>query len=273
MPSRRRECSCPAANLGFVIATPAGLTLAAGVPAAAALPLGGPRGDLALRHAGLLRGAVVAVVAWGAASILGVPGFMAEAAPAEVAPPLRLGALRAVVLYAYAAWHFLRLLALAGPTAAARRRRRPRPPRRGDGDRRLQPRLASLVVGVAPPDGDRLRRGRVRGADPVPTRGLADGCVRRALPVRDPRAAASMACRSPLRPRFGARRGSARWTASSTASASTARRPKSSPCSSAPELSCDASTSSSGRTFRNSSSTGRGPIPGRRASGAARSAR
>ena len=105
----------PSPNLGFVIATPVGLTIAAGLAAAAALPLGGPRGDLALRHAGLLRGAVVAVlVAWGAASILGFPAFMSEAAPAEVAPPLRLGALLAVALYAYAAWHFLRLLARRG---------------------------------------------------------------------------------------------------------------------------------------------------------------
>ena len=96
----------------------------------------------------------------------------------------------------------------AGSTAPARRRGRPRPSRRGDGDRRLQPRLASLVVGVASPDGDRLRRGRVRGADRVPARGLADGRVRRALPVGHPRAAASMARRGPLGPRFGAGRGS-----------------------------------------------------------------
>ena len=105
----------PSPNLGFVIATPVGLTIAAGLAAAAALPLGGPRGDLALRHAGLLSGAVVAVlVVWGAASILGIPAFMAEEAPAEVAPPLRLGAILAVALYAFAAWHFLRLLARRG---------------------------------------------------------------------------------------------------------------------------------------------------------------
>ena len=105
----------PGPNLGFVIATPVGLTIAAGLAAAAALPLGGPRGALVLRHAGLLRGALLAtLVAWGAASILGVPPFMAQAAPAEVAPPLRLGAILAVALYAFAAWHFLRLLALRG---------------------------------------------------------------------------------------------------------------------------------------------------------------
>ena len=105
----------PSPNLGFVIATPVGLTIAAALAAAAALPLGGPRGDLVLRHSGLLRGALVAVlVAWGAASILGIPAFMAEEAPAEVAPPLRLGAALAVGLYALAAWHFLRLLARRG---------------------------------------------------------------------------------------------------------------------------------------------------------------
>jgi adenylate cyclase len=105
----------PGPNLGFVIATPVGLTIAAGLAAIAALPLGGPRGEHVLRHAGLLRGALVAVIlAWGAASIIGVPTFMAEAAPDEVAPPLRLGAIAAVALYAFAAWHFLRLLALRG---------------------------------------------------------------------------------------------------------------------------------------------------------------
>jgi class 3 adenylate cyclase len=105
----------PSPNLGFVIATPVGLTIAAALAAIAALPLGGPRGELVLRHPGVLRGAVVAVLAvWGAASILGIPTLMAQAAPAEVAPPLRLGAILAVALYAFAAWHFLRLLARRG---------------------------------------------------------------------------------------------------------------------------------------------------------------
>ena len=105
----------PSPNLGFVIATPVGLTIAAVLAAAAALPLGGPDGDLVLRRAGFLRGALLAVlVAWGAASILGIPAFMAQAAPAEVAPPLRLGAALAVALYVFAAWHFLRLLVRRG---------------------------------------------------------------------------------------------------------------------------------------------------------------
>ncbi len=102
-------------NLGFVIATPVGLTVAAALAAASALPLGGPRGDLVLRNASLLRWALAAsLLVWGTASVVGVPGVMSEAAPAEVATPVRLAALVAVGLYAFAAWHFLRLLVRRG---------------------------------------------------------------------------------------------------------------------------------------------------------------
>jgi class 3 adenylate cyclase len=102
----------PASNLGFVIATPVGLSIAAVLAAASALPLGGPRGDLVLRSAGALRlGLLALLVAWGLASIAGVPPFMASMDPLEVGPPLRAGSLVAVALYGYAAWHFLRLFA------------------------------------------------------------------------------------------------------------------------------------------------------------------
>ena len=101
----------PRANLGFVIATPVGLTIAAGLAAASALPLGGPRGDLVLRHAALMRVALVAVLTgWALLSLFRVPPLASELAPIEVAPPLRLLAVVAVGLYAFAAWHFLRLL-------------------------------------------------------------------------------------------------------------------------------------------------------------------
>ena len=100
----------PGSNLGFVIATPVGLTIAAGLAAASALPLGGPRGDLVLRHAGALRLMLLALlVAWAVASVAGLPSFMSEAPPAEAAPPMRLASLLAVGLYAFAAWHFVRL--------------------------------------------------------------------------------------------------------------------------------------------------------------------
>ena len=96
----------------------------------------------------------------------------------------------------------------ARSTAPARDRGRPHPPRRGDGDRRLQPRLAPLVVGVASPDGPGLRRGRIRSADRIPTRGLADRRLRWPLPGRHPRTAGPMARRGALGPRIGAGRGS-----------------------------------------------------------------
>lgn len=97
-------------NLGFVIATPVGLTIAAILAAASALPLGGPRGALVVRHADALRlGMGVLLVAWGAASLLQVPPLQSSTTPVEVAPPFRFGAIAAVALYAYAAWHFVRL--------------------------------------------------------------------------------------------------------------------------------------------------------------------
>jgi class 3 adenylate cyclase len=100
----------PASNLGFMIATPVGLTIAAGLAAASALPLAGPRGGWVLIRARALRiGLVVVLAIWGVASLLRLPPFAAEAPPAEVAPPLRAGAAVAVALYAFAAWHFTRL--------------------------------------------------------------------------------------------------------------------------------------------------------------------
>src|SRR5918992_1430244 len=66
----------PSSNLGFVIATPVGLTIAAGLAAASALRLGGPGGELVLRQAGRLRlGLVAVLLVWGVASILRVPPF------------------------------------------------------------------------------------------------------------------------------------------------------------------------------------------------------
>jgi len=105
----------PGSNVGFVIATPVGLTLASILAAASALPLAGPRGDRVLRRVGALRIGLVAVLAaWGVASIAGIPPVMASMEPLEVGPVVRAGALAGILLYAYAAWHFLRLFARRG---------------------------------------------------------------------------------------------------------------------------------------------------------------
>lgn len=100
----------PRSNPGFVIATPIGLTLAAALAAASALPLGGPRGGLVLRRARAMRLALLTlIVVWGVASVLRLPPLGSEMAAVEVGQPLRLVALVAVALYAFAAWHFVRL--------------------------------------------------------------------------------------------------------------------------------------------------------------------
>jgi class 3 adenylate cyclase len=100
----------PASNIGFVVATPVGLSIAAGLTAASALPLGGPRGALVLRHARTLRvGLVLLLVAWGIASLLRLPPLQSDMEALEVAPSLRVAALPAVALYAFAAWRLGRL--------------------------------------------------------------------------------------------------------------------------------------------------------------------
>jgi class 3 adenylate cyclase len=105
----------PSSNLGFVVATPIGLTVAAVLSAAAALPLGGPRGAIVVRHARALRlGLVALLVLWGAMSLLGVPPAMSAPMPAEVAPALRASAFVAVALYLFAAWRMARLYLARG---------------------------------------------------------------------------------------------------------------------------------------------------------------
>ena len=99
-----------APNVGFAVATPVGLTLAAALAAAAALPLAGPRGAVVLRYArGLRIGLLLLLLAWGVASLLRLPPLHAEMAPLEVAEPMRFASIVAVALYAFAALHFLRL--------------------------------------------------------------------------------------------------------------------------------------------------------------------
>lgn len=100
----------PSPNLGFVIATPVGLTLASGFAAASVLPLGGPRGALVLRHARALRASVLGLIAaWAAVSVLQLPPLDSPMPGTEVAPPLRALAVVAVALYAFAAWRVARL--------------------------------------------------------------------------------------------------------------------------------------------------------------------
>jgi adenylate cyclase len=112
-------------NAGFVIATPVGLALASVFAALSSLDVGGERPAVILRRARLLRWGLAAVLlAWGAASLAGVPPLEDPLPPDEAeAPELLLGA-PGVALYAFAAYRYRELhrrrpaTVLLGVTAA-----------------------------------------------------------------------------------------------------------------------------------------------------------
>ena len=97
-------------NAGFALAVPVGLFLASVLAAGSALDLSAGRADAVMRHAGMLRLALVVVlVAWGAISLAGAPP-LDDPTPAESASgPLVALAVVGLALYAYAALRYLRL--------------------------------------------------------------------------------------------------------------------------------------------------------------------
>ncbi len=104
-------------NAGFVVATPAGLALAAVFAAASATTLAGPRARtvLAVRRF-LLWGLIALMVAWGVASLARLPPLDGPPPGKEGVGPLQLLAVLAVVLYGVAAWRSVRLYQLRGGT-------------------------------------------------------------------------------------------------------------------------------------------------------------
>ncbi|HEV8698525.1 MAG TPA: adenylate/guanylate cyclase domain-containing protein [Candidatus Limnocylindrales bacterium] len=104
-------------NAGFVVATPAGLALAAVFAAASATTLAGPRARTVLTaRRFLLWGLIALMVAWGVASLARLPPLDGPPPGKEGVGPLQLLAVLAVVLYAVAAWRSLRLYQLRGGT-------------------------------------------------------------------------------------------------------------------------------------------------------------
>jgi adenylate cyclase len=95
-------------NQGFAVATPIGLLVSALFAAASALPLPPERAEAVMRHAQLLRGALLAAMAlWAALSLLSVPPLddptpVERASGALVAP-----AAASVLLFAFAAMRYL----------------------------------------------------------------------------------------------------------------------------------------------------------------------
>jgi adenylate cyclase len=104
-----------APNQGFVVATPAGLLLAAGFAAASALPLAPGRARAVIERARPLRAGLLALIAlWAAASLASVAP-LDDPTPAERATgPLVVPAVAAIVLYAFAGWRYLAMAHRSG---------------------------------------------------------------------------------------------------------------------------------------------------------------
>ncbi|MGH2358661.1 MAG: adenylate/guanylate cyclase domain-containing protein [Candidatus Limnocylindria bacterium] len=101
------EVLLPSPNLGFVIATPVGLALASAFAAASISPIAGPRGLIVLRHRGVLRAALLALLlAWALISLARLPPLAGPLPPGEAVGPIAVLAAAAVALYVASAWRY-----------------------------------------------------------------------------------------------------------------------------------------------------------------------
>jgi adenylate cyclase len=102
----------PAANAGFVLATPVGLAIASVFAAASISPIAGPRASALLRHRVAVRNALLLVmVGWAVVSLAGLPPLQGLP-PREAVGPIVAIAVIAVALYGVSAWEYARLYRL-----------------------------------------------------------------------------------------------------------------------------------------------------------------
>lgn len=97
-------------NAGFTLATPIGLLLSGVFAAASSADLDAERAAAVMRRAGLLRGAVIAVMAvWALVSLLELPPLSGIAPPERASGPLVVISVVGFALYAVAVVRYLRL--------------------------------------------------------------------------------------------------------------------------------------------------------------------
>jgi class 3 adenylate cyclase len=102
-------------NMGFAIATPAGLFIASLFAAASVTALAGPRGAAVLRaRRALLAGLAAAMLVWGVVSLAGLPPLAGPPPTTEAVGPLGIVAAVAVGLYAFSAWRTLEVFRVRG---------------------------------------------------------------------------------------------------------------------------------------------------------------
>lgn len=97
-------------NAGFTLATPIGLLVSSVFAAASSAELDAERAAAVMRRAGLLRGALLAVMAgWAVVSLLSLPPLSGIAPPERASGPLVLLSVAGFALYAIAVVRYLRL--------------------------------------------------------------------------------------------------------------------------------------------------------------------
>jgi class 3 adenylate cyclase len=97
-------------NAGFTLATPIGLLVSSVFAAASSAELEAERAVAVMRRAGLLRGAVLAVMAgWAIVSLLSLPPLRGIAPPERASGPLLVLSVVGFALYAVAVVRYLRL--------------------------------------------------------------------------------------------------------------------------------------------------------------------
>ncbi|MEX1171454.1 MAG: adenylate/guanylate cyclase domain-containing protein [Chloroflexota bacterium] len=103
------------ANVGFAVATPVGLIIAAVFAAASATPLAGPHAMIVLRlRTFLLTGLVGVMVVWAIASIARLPPLDGPPPPREGSAILDALSVAAIGLYLFAAWRLAQLYRVRG---------------------------------------------------------------------------------------------------------------------------------------------------------------
>jgi class 3 adenylate cyclase len=102
-------------NVGFVIATPVGLILAAAFAAVSITSLAGPNAVVVLRRRSALVGGILLVMAvWALISLASLPPLDGPPPAREVLGPLNVLAATTVVVYGLAAWRCLQLQRIRG---------------------------------------------------------------------------------------------------------------------------------------------------------------
>jgi adenylate cyclase len=106
-------------NPGFLIATPIGLIIASVFAVLSVSPLAGPRAGALLRHRNVLsRGLIALMIGWAVASLARLPPLDGPPPAAEVAGPLALLSIGALVLFGVAAWRYWQLHRVRGGVLA-----------------------------------------------------------------------------------------------------------------------------------------------------------